>query len=57
MNMALLHRKIINSFEQKLVNLRGLRGLKIKEIRKFGKRGSVTAQAKNELLSSTTFEN
>ena len=38
--MALLHRKIISSFEQKMSHLRGLRGLKVRELRKFQKRSS-----------------
>lgn len=50
--MAILHRKIINSFEQKMVNLRGLRGLKIKEIRKFAKRLSVNAAGRSDFIAS-----
>jgi hypothetical protein len=37
MPMEQLQRKIISSFEQKMANLRGLRGLKIREMRKFVK--------------------
>lgn len=35
--MTLLHRKILSIAEQKMGNLRGLRGLKVRELRKFGK--------------------
>ena len=48
--MGLLHRKIISSFEQKMVNLRGLRGLKVKELRKFVRRGSMANR--NESIGS-----
>ena len=37
MSMDLLCRKIISIAEQKMVNLRGLRGLKIRELRKFAR--------------------
>jgi hypothetical protein len=50
MTMALLHRKIISSFEQKMVNLRGLRGLKVKELRKFVRRNSMAQR--NESVGS-----
>lgn len=52
MNMALLHRKIISSFEQKMVNLRGLRGLKVKELRKFVYRSSSSLN-QNDLINSS----
>lgn len=56
MTMAILHRKIINCFEQKMANLRGLRGLKIKEVRKFVRRNSVQGNSKNDLIGSNALE-
>lgn len=43
-HIGALNKKIIDSFEQKLINLRGLRGLKVKELRKYVEKESVSSR-------------
>jgi hypothetical protein len=53
MTISLLHRKILSIAEQKMGNLRGLRGLKVRELRKFGgKSHGMMSQKESSSLAS-----
>ena len=63
MNIRSLHKKIISSFEQKQANLRGLKGLKVKELKRVMKGRTASVQlsgsheeSKSNLTSSVNKE-